>query len=86
MSTSISIKKVIRKWWMKVTAPPELVRFRGQYYVLIAETKAVTAIPVKFTGVLGWDTDYSEPCRYFSNWAIAKQKTVEARFYIDFME
>ena len=90
MNRSIkSIKRQIRKWWMLVTAPTGLVKLAGGYYVLTQEydnDAIITAVPVSFTGLLGWDVIHKEPSRYFTNMKLAKQKSIEARFFIEFME
>jgi hypothetical protein len=89
MKASIKgIKKRIRKWWMLVTAPTGLVRIAGCYYVLgpSVSVPSAVAVPVKFNGVLGWYVDDTLPNRYFTNMKLAKQKTIEARFFIEFME
>lgn len=82
------LRKNIRRWWMLVTAPPELVRISGSYYVLHADdvAKHVVAYPVVFTGIKGWKQVSNLPNRYFTNMTIARKKSILAEYYIEVME
>jgi hypothetical protein len=73
---------------MLITAPEGLVRVSGGYYVLrpSVSVPSAVAVPVQFNGILGWYVDDTLPNRYFTNMKLAKQKTIEARFFIEFME
>ena len=73
---------------MLVTAPERLVRIAGGYYILRNSftLPEVVAYPVVFTGLPGWDLAKGLPNRYFTNMKLAKQKSIEARFFIEFME
>jgi hypothetical protein len=89
MSKSIKgIKRQIRKWWMLITAPEGLVRIAGGYYILREgfAVPQVVAYPVVFAGISGWALAKGLPNRYFTNKIVAKQKSIEARFFIEFME
>ena len=77
---------------MLVTADEHLVRIMGSnpgYYVLRVSwvnSIQVVAIPVTFTGLLGWEYDYSKASVLFTNMQQARKKTIIAKYYIEVME
>lgn len=78
---------------MLVTAPTNLVRCQGSnpvYYVLVGHndnSRLVSAYPVKFSGLLGWEYDSDYPAvAVFSSMQQARKKTIIAKYYIEVME
>jgi len=84
----MTIRKRIRRWWMQVTAPSDLVRYKGGYYVLLDDKidREVAAYPVSFSGLLGWVYDGMLSVIVFTSMQQARKKTIVAKYYIEMME
>lgn len=84
----MTLRKHIRRWWMQVTAPANLVRYKGAYYVLVDDkiAREVAAYPVRFSGLLGWEHDWILPVIVFPSIQQARKRTIVAKYYIEVME
>lgn len=84
----VLIRKYIRRWWMQATAPNNLVRYKGGYFVLLDDkiAREVAAYPVRFSGLLGWEHDEVLPVIVFPSMQQARKKTIVAKYYIEVIE